>query len=244
MRKIGWLVVIFLCWTAQAHAQQTLTVVFEEWPPYEYTQGDKVVGIDTEVLEEACRRMGVTPQFLSLPWARALKQVEDGDADAIFSIGYPAQHPFLVFPETPISAQRSVLFTRKDSTLQVKSIQDLEGKTVGMVRDNFYGDLFDKNQKIVRDESSSQAMVFDKLLAERDDVLITFELVGLFLVKEKQIGEQVKMLDFIIDDQPTYVGFSKAKGAQAEALAKQLSDVLKELQQEGVIDAIRNKYLK
>ena len=87
-------------------------------------------------------------------------------------------------------------------------------------------------------------MVFDKLLAERDDVLITFELVGLFLVKEKQIGEQVKMLDFIIDDQPTYVGFSKAKGAQAEALAKQLSDVLKELQQEGVIDAIRNKYLK
>ena len=78
MRKIGWLVVMFLCWTSHLHAQQTITVVFEEWPPYEYTQGNKVVGIDTEVLEEACRRIGVTPQFRSLPWARALKQVKVG----------------------------------------------------------------------------------------------------------------------------------------------------------------------
>ena len=58
MRKIGWLVVMLLCWASQARAQQTLTVVFEEWPPYQYTQDGKVIGIDTEVLEEAFRRMG------------------------------------------------------------------------------------------------------------------------------------------------------------------------------------------
>ena len=244
MRKIGWLVVMFLCWASQARAQQTLTVVFEEWPPYQYTQDGKVIGIDTEVLEEAFRRMGVTPKFRSLPWTRALNEVKEGDADAIFSMGYPEQRPFLFFPKTPISDQRSVLFARKDSPVQVSDIHDLEGKSVGVVKSNIYGDLFDKNEKILRDESSSQEMEFDKLLAGRYDVLITFELVGLFFVKQKQLADQVKMLDYIVDTQPTYVGFSKAKGAQSEALANQLSDVLAQLRQEGFMETVRNKYLK
>ena len=244
MKKFSWFILSLLLWTSSLGAQQTITIVFEEWPPYQYTKDDKVIGIDTEVVEEACRRMGITPKFRSLPWARALEEVKEGDADAIFSIGYPDQHPFLYFPETPISAQRSVLFVRKDSTLQVKDIRDLEGKTVGVVQDNFYGDLFDTNQKILRDASSNQKMVFDKLLAERYEVMITFDLVGLFLIKENQIADQVKMLDYIVDDQPTYVGFSKAKGAQAEQLAKQLSTVLEQLRQEGVLETVRNKYLQ
>ena len=82
------------------------------------------------------------------------------------------------------------------------------------------------------------------MLAGRYDVLITFELVGLFFVKQKQLADQVKMLDYIVDTQPTYVGFSKAKGAQSEALANQLSDVLAQLRQEGFMETVRNKYLK
>ena len=137
-----------------------------------------------------------------------------------------------------------MLFARKDSQVQVSDIHDLEGKSVGVVKSNIYGDLFDKNEKILRDESSSQEMEFDKLLAGRYDVLITFELVGLFFVKQKQLADQVKMLDYIVDTQPTYVGFSKAKGAQSEALANQLSDVLAQLRQEGFMETVRNKYLK
>jgi len=114
---------------------------------------------------------------------------------------------------------------------------------VGVVRGNFYGDVFDKNPKIIRDEASDQYMIFNKLLAKRYDIMISFDLVGLYIAKEKNIADQVKMLDYVIDDQPTYVGFSKAKGDGAKQLAEKLSVTLEQLRKEGFMDKIRKKYL-
>lgn len=45
------------------NAETTVKVVFENWPPYQFEEDGKVVGIDTEVLVEAFRRMDVTPLF-------------------------------------------------------------------------------------------------------------------------------------------------------------------------------------
>lgn len=243
MKKFATAWLFILIFPAGILAEE-ITIVFEEWPPYQFTQDKEIVGMDTEVVKEAFRRMGTNIKFRSLPWARALEEVKNGDAHAIFSIAYPDQHQFLHFPKTPISAQRSVFFVRKDSDMKISDISDLEGVSVGVVRDNFYGDRFDKNEKIKRDVANNQFLIFKKLLAKRHDIMISFDVVGLYVAKQMGITDKVKTLDYVVDDQPTYVAFSKAKGSQNTELAKQFSETLEQLHKEGFTEKIRKKYVE
>lgn len=233
----------FLLFSCLVYAQ-TISVVFEDWPPYQFIKGDKIIGIDTEVLVEAFRRMDVTPKFRAVPWKIALKETESGISDVIFSLAYPDQHSWLYFPKIPINSQRSVFFVRKTSTLSISDIHDLEGMRVGTVFGNFYGNRFDNNKKIIRDESLSQHNVFDKLLSGRYNIMISFDLVGLHIAKEKKIMSEIMMLDYIVDEQPTFVGFSKTKGIKAKQMAEKLSLILLQLQKEGFIEMTKNKYLQ
>lgn len=64
MRKTH-VIIMLICgmiglWAPRGMGAQTLTVVFEEWPPYQFTSDGKVIGTDTDVLEEAGRRLGLT----------------------------------------------------------------------------------------------------------------------------------------------------------------------------------------
>jgi polar amino acid transport system substrate-binding protein len=106
--KIWILCLVTLFFSIEVFAQ-TLTVVFKEWPPYQFTFNGKVVGTDTEILEEVGLKLGITFQFKSMPWARALKEVQDGAVDAIFSLGKTKERAkFLYYPGTPINTMRIV----------------------------------------------------------------------------------------------------------------------------------------
>lgn len=74
--------------------------------------------------------------------------------------------------------------------------------------------------------------------------MISFDLVGLHIAKEETILNKVKMLDYIVDEQPTYIGFSKAGGNRAKQMAEKMSLILLQLSKEGFTDKIRNKYLQ
>ena len=65
---------------------ETLEFVFSDFPPFEYIENGSSVGINKEIIEEACRRLDVTPVFRQLPWKRALEYVKEGSADAVFSL--------------------------------------------------------------------------------------------------------------------------------------------------------------
>ncbi len=58
-------------------------VLTEEFPPYNYTEGGKITGLGTEVVEAVLQQLGLQGQFQSLPWARAYETASNvpGRAD-------------------------------------------------------------------------------------------------------------------------------------------------------------------
>jgi polar amino acid transport system substrate-binding protein len=246
MNKTAIIIMMILCIGAicsgvRADAE-TLTVVFEEWPPYQYTSEGKVTGTDVAILEEAGRRLGINFQFKSMLWAKALEEVQDGTADAIFSLGITGERAkFLYYPDTPINVMRIVFFALKENPVKVSSLQDLKGLNVGIVKANYYGKDLDAAHGFKRTICSEHKEQFKMLLAKRFDLLISPDLVGTSVAKELGIADQVRMLEYVVAEEPLYIGFSKKKGTQAQLLATKFSQIFKQMQKEGFMKAMLQK---
>ena len=67
-----------------AQAQTVLQVVRGEldFPPFEMQQGGREAGLHIELVEAAAARLGLKVQWQRLPWKRALRELELGQADA------------------------------------------------------------------------------------------------------------------------------------------------------------------
>jgi polar amino acid transport system substrate-binding protein len=232
-----WFVFAWSLSTPAYAGAQIVTVAFEEWPPYEFTIGNAVNGIDVEIIREVGRRLNVKFEFKSLPWKRALRWAQDGTVDAIFSISRNDERSaFLFFPETPLNFERKVLFSLKSSSIRVKSFSELRGMKVGVVPGNFYGKDFDESVDFEKVRAPNQELLFKMLMGKRFDALATNDLVGIYIARTMGIGSQVEVQPLVVAEMPLYIAFSKAKGNQAEGLTRQVSDVLKAMKAEGFLD--------
>ena len=75
--------VVFLSTLAAA---APLRVVTEDWPPYNYTEDGKVVGLATEMVRAILDRAGVEYTLECLPWARAYGLALNDPGVMIYSI--------------------------------------------------------------------------------------------------------------------------------------------------------------
>ena len=73
--------------TADANADlPVITVGCDNYPPFTYVNSDgKPVGIDVELADEAFRRMGYRPEFVTINWAEKNELLENGVIDCIWS---------------------------------------------------------------------------------------------------------------------------------------------------------------
>lgn len=60
--------ILLICFTSDASEVELLTEIF---PPYNYVDQDRVVGINTDILYRACNIASVRCSFSLLPWNRA-----------------------------------------------------------------------------------------------------------------------------------------------------------------------------
>lgn len=123
-------------------AGESLIIATDDWPPYEYREGTKIVGFSTEVVEAVLKDMDVhIAKIRVYPWARAEKLAFIGDVDMIFSASKSDKRmEFCHFPDEPLIISPNVLFIRKSDIgrLRFDSFSDLKGHRVGIVRDYAY----------------------------------------------------------------------------------------------------------
>ncbi len=230
--------------SVNAYAIDFLTMATEEYPPYEYMENGVIKGLDTEIIEAVSERLGLMVKIEFYPWTRAMKMVRYGEIDAMFSMfRTPEREKFLYFTTEHLGSEKVILVTNKESTRQAGNLEDLAGWKIGVQRGNSYGKEFDEYKNIERREVGSFKQLIDMAASgNRFDAAVVNELVFAYQVKELGIADQFKKLDFVVTNQPLYMGFSRAKGKLHKQLAEDYSQVLKQLRKEGVIDRIIWKY--
>lgn len=206
-----------------------------EFPPYEYHDSDKIVGIDVEIAEAIAKKLNLELEIEDIAFSAVITQVVSGKADiGMAGITVTEERKVNVnFSDTYATASQMIIL--KDGS-DIKSPDDLKGKTIG-VQEGTTGDIFsgDIENAIVerynRGLEAIQALTQGKV----DAVIIDLEPAKVFVEQTEGI--------FMLEEAFTTEEYAIAINKENTALLEAVNKALAELKADGTVDAIIAKYI-
>ena len=119
-----------------AHAQ-SIDIVTEEFPPFNYTENGEITGLNTKVIKEMFRRADINYSITSYPWSRAYSIAQEQPDSAIYTMSRKESREKLFRWVGPIITSQSYLFRlAKNTRVNVNSLEDAKQYRVAVVRDD------------------------------------------------------------------------------------------------------------
>lgn len=216
--------------------QELIMATNAEFPPYEYHDGDNIVGIDVEIAQAIAEEMGRTLVIEDMAFDSIIASVQAGKAD-IGVAGMTMNEDRLKnvdFSESYTTAAQ-VIIVKEGST--VATPDDLEGKTIG-VQLGTTGDIYAEDIKDATIErynkgfEAVQALQQDKV----DAVIIDRQPAKVF--QEENEGLKILDQEFTLEDYAIAI-----KKGNTE-LTDEINAALKNLKESGKLQEIIDKYIK
>ena len=163
--------------SAQVNDSDSMLVVTEEWPPYNYSNAaGEIVGISTEMVEQALTNVGISYTLSSYPWVRSYELALNKANVLLFStVRIPEREQLFhwVCPLHLVEYSVFKLATRKD--IVINSLSDLKKYSTGITRGTFLDSFFEREKLTYGDQlqvSSNNQVSFQNLINERVDLII------------------------------------------------------------------------
>ncbi len=251
------LVLLCLCAACPARAdQETITLVADEWCPYNCAPNSEKPGYMVEIATAAFARHGISVKYITLPWARAIEDTRDNKYTAIIG-AYYNDAPDFIYPETPQGLCRFSFYVKKDDPWQFRNIDSLKTRTLGAINDYSYSVALDdyistENEQsgrvqILSGESAIQNNI-KKLLAGRINTYVEDRQVMAYTLSHKDydsIRDTLRDAGTLPDQDDgngiIFIAFSPHNPKSA-AYARILSDETKAMMHSGEMKTILTKY--
>ncbi|MHA9741875.1 transporter substrate-binding domain-containing protein [Robinsoniella peoriensis] len=201
-----------------------------EFPPYEYREGDNVVGIDVEIGEAIAKSMGMELKVEDMAFDSIIVAVDAGKADVgLAGLTVTEDRLMNVNFSDPYTTATQVVIVKEDSP--ITSPNDLEGKKIGVqlgtTGDQYAGDIKDATvERYNKGFEAVQAMTQGKI----DAVIIDREPAKVFVEQ----NEGIKMLDEAYTEEEYAIAIKKDN----EELLKKVNTALADLKSSGELQKI------
>lgn len=222
--------------TAMAEEDGVLVMATNaEFPPYEYREGDEIVGIDAEVAGLIAEKLGMELQIDDMAFDSVLAAVQTGKADiAMAGITVTEDRKMSVDFTDPYTTATQVIIVTEDS--DIAGPDDLEGKTVGVqlgtTGDIYADDIADATvERYSKGFEAVQALTQGKV----DAVVIDGEPAKVFVEQ----NEGIKILDEAFTEEEYAIAVSKDN----TELLEKVNTALNELKDEGKFQEVVDKYI-
>jgi len=219
-----------------ANGEKLVMATNASFPPYEYYENEKIVGIDAEVAELIAEKLGMTLEIKDMEFSSIIGAVQTGSVDMGMA-GMTVTEERLVtvdFSDTYATAVQSII-VREDS--EISSVDDLQGKTIG-VQESTTGDFYatdDFGEENVKRFSKGNDAVAALASGIIDAVIIDNEPAKNYVVA----NEGLKVLDTTYAEEEYAIAINKDN----TELKDKINAVLAELKADGTLDAIVAKYI-
>lgn len=206
--------------------------------PYEYYDNDKIVGIDVEIAQAICDKLGYTLEVDDMDFDSIITAVQSGKAD--FGMAgmtvTDERKQAIDFTDTYTNAVQVIIV--KDGSDKVKSKDDLKGAAVGVqmgtTGDIYVSDLEADGTTVERYNKGADA-VLALSQGKVDAVVIDNEPAKAFVAQ----NEGLKILDEPFENEDYAICIAKDS-----SLTEEFNGALKALKDDGKIDEIIKKYIK
>ncbi|WP_370153975.1 substrate-binding periplasmic protein [Ferrovibrio sp.] len=212
---------------AESPAESWRVACDENFPPYNYVEAGRVVGLDAEIVSAIVRQAGAEPKLLPLPWNRVQQLLEQGDLDAAFQfVGRPERFEkyHMVGPHR---SGQTVFAVRQESDLaDYGGLAGLRGRRIGMVQGYTYGAAFDTATDLDKDAAAgSNGQLVRMLVAGRVEVIIGDRETLSFEARRAGLRERIRFLPRAFAEVPRYIAVPRTKPVVAARLAWALGEL-------------------
>jgi polar amino acid transport system substrate-binding protein len=172
MKQFASALLFLLSGTAQA---ETLRLLTEEYPPYNFSENGAVKGASVEQAELMMKALDAEYSFEILPWARALSLTENQPWTCLFTTGHDEERDKRFKWVEPLLADRMVMVRKAGSGVNPSNIEEAKRFTVGTQRDDFSFNFLKKNNFPKVDLAADMETTERKLVNGRIDLMMTSE---------------------------------------------------------------------
>lgn len=245
MKKILAMVLVFLfAFSGMAFAEGTKTLVMgtnAEFPPYEYYDGDAIVGIDAEIAQAICDKLGYTLEIQDMAFDSIIAAVQSGKIDfGMAGMTVTEDRLTQVNFSTSYATGVQVVIVKDDSA--ITSVDDLfNGGYVIGVQISTTGDLYstwdleDAGLATIERYNKGADAVAALMTGKVDCVIIDSEPAKAFVAA----NEGLKILDtqYAVED------YAIAINKDNTELLDEINGALEALIADGTVQAIVDKYI-
>ena len=241
-----WLLLLNLPCQATQAAPDKLTILTEELPPFNFMTQDGVRGISTDILRLMIERAGLenlAQDVQLLPWARAYNTALSTPNILLYSLARTQERENLFKWVGPIAISRSSLIARKDSRIRLKTLEDAQKYSLGVIRNYPTAQvLLAAGYPAERIDTSSDAKSnVLKLQNKRIDLFGYNEIAFRWLVAELDLNRDDFEPVFLLYEVPLYYALSKNT---PDNVAKKLQNALDALRNSGEVQRVIDEYME
>jgi polar amino acid transport system substrate-binding protein len=235
-----------------AEAACALRVGWEPYAPYTYADdAGEVTGADIELIRALADEVGCALEFAQLPWARILREIENGTLDVSTSTSWTPERTQWAWFSEPYRETEMAIYVRRGEVgrFDLNSLADIAEQKfrLGVITDYYYGDEYqvltaDSRYDAWIDGATDYATNIRKLSSGRIDGYLV-EDVAVMEAELDRLGrtEQVERYPLPIKGEQLRFMFSR-KTVDADLVAA-IDEALERLRADGRLAAITSKYL-
>ena len=228
------------------------TLRWDDDPPFSMLlPNGEIGGINVDINRLTLQRLGCQVTLVKLPWARALKELEQGRLDVLpGAFRWPEREVYAYFSGIILQPSRNILFMRKGDPARdgLHGLLDLLGTSfrLGAQVGVSYGESY--QQLLANDDFASRVFfnpsrgnLWHMIDKGRLDGIIADENSGLYELEQLGLNERIGPTAVVVSSDAAEVAFSKR--TTTPAFVERYARAMRELVEGGEYQAILQRYL-
>ena len=122
------------------------------FPPFSYSEGDQVKGPFADIVDAICKEIRYECKYEFMPNRRSKMTLENGTVNGNFPLGWNKERDKWLWFTIPLMKTEYGFFARADSQLTYRTLEDLQGLTIGVFGPSNTSNALEQIQRKVKAE--------------------------------------------------------------------------------------------
>ncbi|MCV3272125.1 substrate-binding periplasmic protein [Roseobacter sinensis] len=223
-------------------AQERLTVVADEWPPF---SGESLpgMGISIDVTRAVLTRAGFEVDTAILPWSRVVSGARAGDYDVVTSLFLDDEMQKALTYSEPFFRTEVKFVRKKGAAITYDGLQSLAPYTIAVGTGFLYEPEFDRAEFLTKFEVTTTLQGVQMVAAGRVDLTLdsTHVVTHSILEEDPELLAQIEFLDPSLANQEIHMAVSKRRPDHEQIVAS-FNAALSEMRADGSLAVLLQKH--